>query len=146
VARFPSMIGIMRACLKTGTKFCDVPVNSLCLDVLRILRQHGYIQGFHYTSPRKLHARLFPRVKIFFKYADHKSPTVKHIKAFKNARSNWRPVTTNKHIPFFGTSSKMYLISTTTGLCLTSHHNIYTHKLISRNFSLRGKMLLELII
>ena len=51
VKRFSSALSLINLTIKTRNESCDIPVNKLTLNVLRILRDRGYIWGFHYTSP-----------------------------------------------------------------------------------------------
>ena len=87
------MIAIMRTCIKTGLKSCSVPVNSLCIVVLELLRSQGFIQGFSYQYARSnlRHGPYhgYPKVKIVFKYTDSNTPVLKDIQSFKNTRSNF---------------------------------------------------------
>lgn len=144
-ARFPSMIGIMRTCVKTATQFCEVPANRLCITTLRILREQGYINGFTFVSPRKKEGRLYPRVRIHFKWSNAITPALKDLKVFKNTFSNFHSILSYKPLQILGTN-KLYLLSTTKGLLLTSLGNVYNAKQNSRLPSLKGKLLLEILI
>jgi ribosomal protein S8 len=118
-ARFPHMIGIMRTCIKTGMRNCEVPANKLCINVLRLLRDHGYIYGFNIVSPSKKYARLYPRVKIHFKYSDSSSPVIKDLIIFKNTFSNFSQMRIRNQYQILS-QHKMFLLTTTKGLLLSS--------------------------
>lgn len=86
------MIGIIRHSLKARLQSCCVPANSLCINVLHILRENGFINGFtfNYSIPStgKGFYNGYPRVFINFKYADSNSPIIKDLRTYKNTKSN----------------------------------------------------------
>jgi ribosomal protein S8 len=144
-ARFSSMISIMNATVKTGSQFCEVPANKLSINTLRLLRNQGFIWGFNYVSPKKRESRLYPRVKIFFKYIDNNTPVLKAINIFKRTRSNFQIIRRNKLYQILA-KNKLYLLSTTKGLTITSLDNLYTENLKSTKTPFAGKLLAELFI
>ena len=86
------MVGIMRHSLQARLKACCVLANSLCINVLNILRQNGFIYSFtfDYRVPTR-NTKLFkgyPRVIITFKYTDSSIPVIKELRTFKNTKSN----------------------------------------------------------
>jgi ribosomal protein S8 len=67
------MIATMNSSIKISAKSSkNVPINNLCLSVLRTLRECGYIWGFRFTSHMKKF-KLYPTVEIFYKYIDRNS-------------------------------------------------------------------------
>jgi len=64
-SRFSAMISIMNATIKTGTQFCEVPSNSLCIATLRLLRDQGYIWGFTFASPSNRERRYSLESRLF---------------------------------------------------------------------------------
>lgn len=144
-ARFPNMIGIMRTCVKTGVSFCEVPANKLCINVLRLFRDRGYIFGFNIVSPRKKNARLYPRVKIHFKYSDASAPVIKDLTIFKNSLSNFSSIRIRNQYQILS-QHKMFLLSTTRGLLLSSFSDISAKINEKDTFRFGGKLLLELYI
>jgi len=144
-ARFPNMIGIMRTCIKTGLRSCEIPANKLCINVLRLLRDHGYIYGFNFVSPKKKYARLYPRVKIHFKYSDSSSPVIKDLVIFKNTYSNFSTMRANSHYQILS-QHKMFLLTTTKGLVLSSFAEISQQSTKKQPLRFTGKLLLELYV
>jgi len=144
-ARFPNMIGIMRTCIKTGTTFCEVPTNKLCINVLRLFRDRGFIYGFTFVSPQKKYARLYPRVKIHFKYSDASLPTLRDLTIFKNTVSNFSHIRIKTKDQILS-QHKLYLLSTTRGLILSSFSDLNSRVTLNENFHFKGKVLVELNI
>nr|ADZ99060.1 ribosomal protein S8 [Physarum polycephalum] len=144
-ARFSAMISIMNATIKTGNSFCEIPANNLCINTLRLLRNQGYIWGFSYVSPQLRAKRLYPRVKIFFKYIDSNTPVIKSINIFKRTRSNFRIIRNNKLYQILA-QNKLYILSTTKGLIITSLDNLYNDLIKSQKNRLSGKLLAEIFI
>jgi len=144
-ARFPNMIGIMRASIKTGWKTCEVPANKLCINVLRLFRDHGYIYGFNFVSPKKKSARLYPRVRIHFKYSDTASPVIRDLIVYKNTFSNFRSMRLNNTFQVLS-QHKLYLLTTSKGLVLTSFTDMSEMQGATMKYKVSGKILLELFI
>jgi ribosomal protein S8 len=144
-ARFPNMIGIMRTCIKTGNYSCEIPANKLCINVLRLLRDQGYIYGFSFVSPQKKYARLYPRVKIQFKFSDAATPVIRDLTIYKNTVSNFKTMHIRNQYQILS-QHKLYLLSTTKGLVLTSFPEVMREKHKSLNLAFSGKLLLELCI
>jgi len=139
------MVSIMNVSVKTGNLFCEVPANTLCINTLRLLRSQGYIWGFSFVSPRKREGRLYPRVRIFFKYIDHNTPVLKAIHIFKKTRSNFHIIRKNKLYQILA-QNKLYLLTTPRGLSITSLDNLYNDQLKSATNRISGKILAELFI
>jgi ribosomal protein S8 len=144
-ARFPNMIGIMRTSIKTGLKSCEVPANKLCINVLRLFRDRGYIFGFNTVSPRKKNGRLYPRVKIHFKYSDSSAPVIKDLSVFKNTYSNFTPIRVKNQYQILS-QHKIFLLTTPKGLLLTSFTDLSSLNKSQKNFHFGGKLLLEIYI
>jgi len=143
VARFSTMISSLRAHNKIGSSFCETPANRLGINVLRLLREQGLIQGFSLVSPRKKTARLFPRVRIYFKYSDVSNPALTDIKLFKNTSSNFTNI--QRHRRFHTISQrKLYILSTTSGLRLTSLADYLQTKRATFTPTFSGKVLVEI--
>lgn len=149
-ARFPAMIAAMRNSIKTGMHSCSVPVNTLCIRVLELLRTQGFIQGFSYLytqrNPRHTFYHGFPRVTIVFKYTDHNTPILKDINSYKNTRSNYlrlNPKHGNRRI---FSDHHMYILSNTDGLRLTFSPNLKESKNGSFTKTVSGKLLAQLRI
>jgi ribosomal protein S8 len=136
IARFPNMIAVMQNTIKTGQISCEVPVNKLCISTLRLLREQSLIYGFQYVSPRQTRHRLYPRIKIFFKYSDVNNPCLYFLRAIKNTRSNFF-INKGNYMKYRG--NKKIMISTPQGLNLLSFHEAST-----KNSIIRGKALLLL--
>lgn len=143
--RFSSLISIINACIKTGKISCEVPTNKLAINVLRLLRDQGYIWGFSFVSPRKREGRLYPRVKIFFKYIDTSNPAMRAIHVFKRTRSNFRFIK-DKHLFKILAQHKLYILSTTKGLVITSLDHFYNEKMRTVKPRFAGKLLAEVFI
>jgi len=141
-ARFPNMIGIMRTCIKTGATFCEVPSNKLCIKVLRLLRNRGFIYGFNIVSPNKKYARLYPRVKIHFKYSEVSAPVIRDLIIYKNTTSNFTRLRIKTQDQILS-QHKVFLLSTPKGLLLSSFSDLMSQQ---AHFPLGGKLLLELYI
>lgn len=135
----------MNACIKTGKISCEVPTNKLAVNVLRLLRNQGYIWGFSFASPRKREGRLYPRVRIFFKYQDLSNPAMRGIRVFKSTRSNYRLIG-DKQLFKLLAQHKLYILSTTKGLVITSLDQFYNEKTTSLKTRFSGKLLAELFI
>jgi ribosomal protein S8 len=142
VARFPSMIAIIRNTILTGAQSCVIPVNSLCVRVLRLLRNHGFIYGFSYVSSRPKKCRLYPLVRVTLKYADNNSPVLSNIGVFKNTRSNFIQIKANKQYHILS-HRNLFILTTPKGLIITSLHNLYSNYNLK---SLKGKLLVELSV
>jgi len=142
-ARFPSMIGIMRNSIKTGSTFCTVPVNSLCIRVLTILRDNGFIFGYSFISHQLKSA--YPRVRISFKYTDNNSSILRDLSIFKNTKSNFLFMHGNKQYQILS-HNKLYLLTRPEGLLLTSFGSLYSKLINTNRRSSGGKLLLELLI
>jgi ribosomal protein S8 len=136
VARFPNMIALLYNTIKTGHTSCEVPINKLCLQTLRLLRDHSLIYGFQYVSPGDKNRRLYPRVRIMLKYSDINGPVITKMKPLKNTKSNFHIIPLkfinqeNKH--------KKLIITTPQGLSLISFKEFYTLK------AKKGKQLIEI--
>lgn len=65
VNRFPNMISLMYSAIKMGHLSCEVPINKLCLQTLRFLREQNLIYGFQFVSPGQKTRKLYPRVEYF---------------------------------------------------------------------------------
>lgn len=144
-ARFPNMIGIMRTCIKTGVRSCEVPANKLCINVLRLLRDQGYIYGFSFVSPQKKFARLYPRVKIQFKFSDASTPVIRDLTIFKNTVSNFKTMRITNQYQILS-QHKLFLLSTEKGLILTSFTEVLRKQGQTFHLAFTGKLLLELCI
>jgi ribosomal protein S8 len=114
-ARFPSMIGIMRSSLKTGVHSCTTPANKLCVKILTLLREHGFIYGFSYVSHKSGHT---PRIIINFKYTDNNTPVLRNLRSFKNTQSNFINIQTANYRIL--SQNKLYILTTPRGLIMTS--------------------------
>jgi len=123
--------------LKTGNKDCEVPVNNLCLQTLRLMRERNLIYGFQYVSPGKKTKKLFPRVKILLKYADTFNPGITFIRPLKNTYSNYKVIGLNFRNQ--DNNNKKIMITTPKGLNLVSFNDL--HSGIEK---IRGKQLLEI--
>lgn len=145
VARFPAMIGLINNGVKVGASFCECPANKLCINFLRLLRNHGYIWGFHYVSPKKRLNRLYPRVKIMLKYIDNNTPIIKAIQPYKNTSSNFHLIHTNNFYKIL-TNNKYYILTSTFGLSLTSLTEMYLNRIKSTNPHYAGKILAVIFI
>jgi len=139
------MVSIINASVKTGNLFCVVPANGLCINTLRLLRNQGYIWGFSIASPEIRKRRLHPRVKVFLKYIDHNTPVLKAIHIFKKTRSNFHIIRKNKLYQSLA-QNKLYLLTTTKGLSITSLDTLYNDYLKSTTNRVSGKILAELFI
>ena len=144
-SRFPAMISIINTTVKTGYQYCDIPVNKLCLNTLRLLRNHGYIWGFSVTSPRKRVAKLYPRVKIYFKYSHKNCPALKGMRIYKNTTSNFFLL---KHIKIYQAiaKNKLFIITTKTGLTITSLDHLLPKLTAKTTKPFSGKILAEILI
>lgn len=149
-ARFPSMIGLMRATLKTGTQSCSLPVNSLCLRVLTILRENGFISGFSFDYIRKnnSHGQFhgYPRVRIFFKYSDINLPIITGIKAFRNNRSHFYKRSNLRKSIGWGSNHQHFILTSNKGLYMTSFLPQSAFDKSKKANTLLGKVLVEVNI
>lgn len=149
-ARVPAMLGIIRSCIKTKAQDCTIPGNNLCFKILDVLKQSGIIYGYsHIYEPRKKTQKYwhgYPRVKIFFKYSDLETPTLKDIKSYKNTRSNFLLLSTKNKRQHILTYHKLYLISTVNGLILTSFADLFARQKGPTINFLSGKIIAELLI
>jgi ribosomal protein S8 len=149
-ARFPSMIATMRNSIKTGMHSCSVPVNSLCIRVLELLRNHGFIQGYSYLYTRRQLRQGFnhgyPRVTIVFKYTDHNSPVLKDIQSFKNTRSNYYYLNPKHRNKFVMSDHSIYILSNPQGLKLTFSSTLQESQGNSSSKDLTGKIIAQLTI
>ena len=144
-SRFPAMLGIINTTVKTGNFSCEVPANRLCIHTLRILRNKGFIQGFHFVSPGQRSRRLHPRVKIIFKYTDSKTPILRATRVFKNSRSNFFLLKKNKLYQSLA-QNKLYLLSSPNGLSLSTYDNLYARNYKTNKINASGKMLAEFFV
>lgn len=144
-SRFSSMISIINASVKAGALSCEVPANKLSINTLRILRNQGYIWGFNFVSPKRRYNRLYPRVRILLKYIDRNTPALKAIHIFKRTRSNFQIIRNNKLYQIL-IQNKVYILSTTLGLSITSLDNLYNERIKSTKINVAGKILAELFI
>jgi len=144
-ARFPCMIGVMNNSVKCGLQYCEVPANKICINTLRLLRNQGFIWGFSFTSPGKRQARLYPRVKIYFKYINKDMPGIKAIYIYKKTRSNFTILRHNKLLRILA-QNKLYLLTTPSGLTITSITNYYNSAKKSVNSHTSGIILAEILI
>jgi ribosomal protein S8 len=135
----------MNASIKVASQFCKVPVNKLCLNTLRLFRDLGYIWGFTLDTPGVRIAKLYPRVKIFFKYADANTPILKKIRIFKITRSHFTKMH-SKNLYKILSQNKLYLISTPNGLVITTLGNFYVSKGAHEKTIHNGKILAEIFI
>lgn len=139
VARFPNMIAIMFNTIKTGQKTCEVPVNKLCISTLRLFREHNLIYGFQYISPGIQHHRLYPRIRIYFKYSDVNGSCITYLRPLKNTKSNFHVIS-----PKFlkqENNHKKFIITTPKGLNFLSFFDLYNSK---NRKAKRGKKILEI--
>lgn len=138
VKRIAAMVSIMSNTIKTGKKSCDIPVNKFCIAILRLLRSHQLIHGFQYTSPGTKTRRLYPRVKVLFKYNDVNTPALIFLKPIKNTASQFE---LNKKYGYMKQhhSTKMFLVTTPRGLNLLTFKDIH-----SALYKVGGKRVLEL--
>jgi ribosomal protein S8 len=136
VARFPNMISTLYNTVKKGVTSCECPVNKICLQTLRLLREHNLIYGFQYVSPGKKTNKLYPRVRIFLKYSDIYGSCITKIRPLKNTKSNFHIIPL-KFIKQENKNKKL-IITTPKGLNLISFKEYYTLK------SRRGKQLIEI--
>jgi ribosomal protein S8 len=143
--RLSNMIGILNSTIRSRYITCEVPTNNLGIKILRLLREQGYIYGFSYVSDNTKTKRLYPRVKVYFKYIDIKTPMIKSISAFKNAKSNFKTIQNAKYYQTIS-HNKLYILSTNKGLVLTSMAELYKNKLSSPKNILNGKLLVELLV
>jgi len=136
------MISILRAHNKIGSTFCEVPTNNLGIEVLRLLRMHGLIQGFNIVSPKKKTARLFPRVRIYLKYSDTSNPAIADIKLFKNTSSNFTNLRRHRRFHIIS-QHKLIILSTAQpgGLLLLSFAEMLRQK---DQVTTNGKVLVEI--
>ena len=141
--RFPLALGIINATVKVGKVSCEVPVNKLVLNVLRLLRGQGIIWGFNFTSPKLRRNRLYPRVIIHFKYIDSTSPMLRRIRVFPKTYSNFH-ILKNIQMNKVLAQHKRYVITTPGGLILTSPDNV--SKARSKMIRFAGKVLAEIFI
>jgi ribosomal protein S8 len=136
------MIGIMRSTIKTGARSCVTPANSLCIKVLILLREHGFIYGFSHISFINKH--LYPRVLINFKYTDNNTPVLRDLKSFKNTHSNFTSIQAGS-IQILS-QNKLYILTTPTGLQMTSLADLSANQLASTRKGFKGKLLLEISV
>jgi ribosomal protein S8 len=139
------MIGVMNSSVKAGLQSCEVPANKITINTLRLLRNQGFIWGFNFVSPRKRESRLYPRVRIHFKYIDINTPILKAIRVFKNTRSNFTILQHNKLFKILA-QNKLYLLTTPKGLIVSSIEQLYNEKVKSQKTRYGGKLLAELFI
>jgi ribosomal protein S8 len=135
----------MNATVKTGKITCEVPANKLAINLLRLLRDQGFIWGFRFVSPEKRRHRLYPRVKIYFKFIDLNTPVLRALRVFPKTRSNYHLIH-NKQLFTILVQHKLYILSTTTGLVMTSLDNLLKEKTISSKTRFAGKLLAEVFI
>jgi ribosomal protein S8 len=149
-ARFPAMIATMRNSIKTGAHSCSVPVNTLCLRVLELLRSHGFIQGYsHLYTRRQLRQGFnhgYPRVTIVFKYTDHNSPILKDIQSFKRTHSNFLTLNPKHQSKLFMSDHLAYILSSPQGLKMTFSSSLKESQGNSSVNHLKGILIAQLTL
>lgn len=141
------MIGIIRHSLKARLQSCCIPANSLCINVLHILRENGFINGFtfNYTiaSSGKGFYRGYPRVLINFKYSDSNSPIIKGLRTYKNTKSNIFSARRKYLVSQYLSDHHYLLLNTSAGLKLVSN-NEYLARSRSGSRRKNQKLLLQI--
>ena len=139
------MVSLMNAHIKRGDIRCEIPVNKVSFNLLRLLRDSGLIYGFSHGTPGIRHNRLYPRAIIFFKYAEYNTPLLKGLRVFKRTKSNFYDLRHNKLYSIL-LKNKLYILSTPQGLTITSLNNLYQNRMLSRNVLKNGKLLAEIFV
>lgn len=124
MTRFPAGIGIINASLKTHKSYCEFPSNKLLANTLRLFRNAGYIWGFCFMTPQKRYAKLYPRIRVFLKYIYLTKSLIRQIHTFKRTRSNYK-IFKSKNLKRYFLQHKLYVITTSAGLNMTSIENVY---------------------
>jgi ribosomal protein S8 len=87
------------------------------IETLRLLREHGLIQGFSLVTSHK--RKLYPRATVYLKFAHRYSPIISDIRLFKNTARNFTTVRYLKKRGIYN-PRKFYLITNVRGLELVS--------------------------
>lgn len=136
------MIAIIQGSIKRNSSTALVPINTLNLQILKLLRQQGIIFGFSLVYKND-HYKLY--AKIQFKYVDNNTPILRSIKAFPNTQSNFYYIKNSKHYQTLS-DNKLYILTTGTGIILTSFEHAFVNKISSNVPKLRGRLLAVLTI
>ncbi len=103
----------IRNALSAGHDEVEIPASRLRLEMSRILKEQGYIQGFSRES-----ARVGEAIKIRLKYTEDRRPVISGLERI--SRPGRRRYVDRKQVPRVHGGTGTAIISTSTGV-MTGH-------------------------